>query len=104
LGRIEIIIDGECMSNIQKLDELRSKIDIIDIKIFELLIQREDFSAEIGNIKQGSQKEIFDRKRESKIFSNLELKCREKKIDFEYIKDIWNIIINKSHEVQIKGK
>lgn len=92
------------MSDIQKLNELRSKIDVVDLKLLVLLNQRKEISAEIGDIKKRLQKEIFDRNRESIIFKNLEEKCREIQIDFEYIKNIWNVILNKSHEIQIKGK
>ena len=92
------------MSDIQKLSELRLKIDSIDDKLLQLLIERADVSAEIGSIKKSLQKEIFDRNRESIIFEKLESKCRALNIDIEYIKNIWNIILNKSHEIQIDGR
>ena len=104
LERIEIITGGEFMSDIQKLGNLRLKIDSLDDKLLQLLIERADVSAEIGSIKKGLQKEIFDRNRESIIFENLKSKCRALNIDIEYIKNIWNIILNKSHEIQIYGK
>lgn len=92
------------MSNFQKLKQLREKIDIIDDNLFELLIARANVSAEVGNIKKSLHKEIFDRRRESVIFKKLQKKCKEQNIDFEYIENIWNIILNKSHEIQIDGK
>jgi chorismate mutase len=92
------------MSNIQKLKDLRSQIDIIDSKLLELLNQRKEISAEIGDIKKSLQKEIFDRNREAVIFKKMQAKCDELNIDYDYIKNIWNIILNKSHEIQIEGK
>lgn len=96
--------NGESMSDIQKLNDLRSEIDVIDFKLLELLNQRKDVSSEIGNIKKSLQKEIFDRERESIIFEKLQSKCKELNIDFEYVSNIWNVILNKSHEIQIEGK
>ena len=92
------------MSDIQKLNELRLKIDNIDDKLLELLIERADVSDEIGNIKKSLQKEIFDLDRESIIFKRLQSKCRELNVDFEYVSNIWNMILNKSHEIQIDGR
>ena len=92
------------MSDIQKLGNLRLKIDSLDDKLLQLLIERADVSAEIGSIKKSLQKEIFDRNRESIILEKLESKCRALNIDFEYIKNIWDIILNKSHEIQIDGR
>ena len=91
------------MSDVQKLSDLRSEIDKIDSKLLELLNQRKDISAEIGDIKKNLQKEIFDRNREAVIFKKLHAKCDELNIDYDYIKNIWNIILNKSHEIQIDG-
>jgi len=98
------ISNGVCMADIQTLNTLRSKIDEIDNKVLELLNHRADISAAIGDVKKHLKIEIFDRNRESIILNNLEKKCRDMKIDFEYIKDIWSIILNKSHEIQMKGK
>jgi chorismate mutase len=92
------------MSEIQNLNKFREQIDIIDDKLFDLLIARANVSAEVGNVKKNIQKEIFNRGRESVIFEKLQKKCREQNIDFEYIENIWNTILNKSHEIQIHGK
>ena len=48
------------MSDIKKLIELRDKIDRIDDKLFQLLIDRAKVSAEVGEVKKGLKKEIFD--------------------------------------------
>ena len=103
-GKNGIDTDGEHMSDIQKLNGLRLKIDSIDENLMELLNERAKTSSEIGNIKKNIQKEIFDRDRESVIFNKLKSKCKELNIEFEYISNIWNIILNKSHEIQIDGK
>jgi len=91
------------MSDLQKLNKLRENIDKIDDQLFQLLIDRAEVSAEVGDVKKSIEKEIFDRERESVIFKKLQQKCQEYNIDYEYVKNIWSIILNKSHEIQIHG-
>ena len=88
----------------QNLKKLRAKIDSIDNQLFQLLIERAKVSAEVGDVKKSIQKEIFDREREAEIFSILRFKCQKLNIDFEYVSNIWKIILNKSHDIQIDGK
>lgn len=92
------------MSDIHDLDKLRNKIDKIDDQLFQLLIERAKVSAEVGDVKKTIEKEIFDRQRESAIFKKLQQKCQEYHTDYEYVKNIWRIILNKSHDIQIHGK
>ena len=92
------------MTDIKKLKSLREKINSIDKQILDLLIERANISAEIGDVKKDLNREIIDRKRESEILLELEKKCSEQNLDFEYVKDIWNIILNKSHDIQINGR
>ena len=92
------------MSDTQKLNKLRKNIDKIDDQLFQLLIERAGVSANVGDVKKTIEKEIFDRERESVIFEKLKQKCQEHNIDYEYVKNIWSIILNKSHEIQIHGK
>jgi len=92
------------MSDRRKLDKLREQIDKIDDQLFQLLIDRAEVSVKVGDVKKNTEKEIFDRERESIIFKKLQQKCQEYKIDCEYVRNIWNIILNKSHDIQINGK
>ena len=92
------------MSDLQKLNKLRENIDKIDDQLFQLLIDRAKVSAEVGEVKKGIKKEIFDREREMMIFEKLQNKCKEYYVDCEYIRNIWSIILNKSHDIQIHGK
>jgi chorismate mutase len=92
------------MTDIKKLKSLREKINSIDKQILDLLIERANISAEVGDVKKDLNREIIDRKRESEILLELEKKCSEQNLDFEYVKDIWNIILNKSHDIQINGR
>ena len=92
------------MSGKEDLKLLRNRIDSIDEKLLQLLRERVDASAEVGEIKKQLNIEIIDRQRESEIFKILEKKCKEQDLDFEYIQTIWNIILNKSHDIQINGK
>jgi chorismate mutase len=98
------MIFGECMTGIKKLKTLREKINSIDKQLLNLLSERANVSAEVGEIKKNLNIEIIDRVRESEILLELKKKCTEQQLDFEYIKDIWNVILNKSHDIQINGK
>ena len=92
------------MVDTQQLNKLRDKIDKIDDQLFQLLIDRAKVSAKVGDVKKSTEKEIFDRERESVIFKKLKLKCQKHNIDYAYVKNIWDIILNKSHDIQIHGK
>jgi chorismate mutase len=92
------------MSDLEDLKLLRNRIDTIDNQLLQLLHERANASAEVGELKKQLNIEIIDRRRESEIFKILEKKCKEQNLDFEYIQTIWNIILNKSHDIQINGK
>lgn len=75
----------------EKLKNCRRKIDEIDRKIVELLIEREKIVKEIARCKVSLNMDIKQREREKEIYNRSEEK---------YIKDIFKIIIKNSREIQ----
>jgi chorismate mutase len=65
----------ETRSNLsQKLKEKRKKINLIDQKLLILLNQRLRIALEIGKIKKGMRKKIYDPKREKEVLVRLKRK------------------------------
>lgn len=91
------------MSGLQELESLREKFDCLDKKLFDPLFERAALTAQVGEIKKKINKEIFEREREIIIFKKLQKKCNKQNVDFNYVQNIWNIILNNSHEMQIEG-
>ena len=86
----------------KRIDILRSKVDQIDDKIIQLIIQRLETAEQIGKIKLFSNKKIFDGKRERKIIDRLyeDFKGFIKK---EEIKSLFEPIYKISRKRQIES-
>ena len=78
---------------------IRKNIDIVDDKLYYYLNIRLKLSEEIGLLK--TQNEIFNSKRENEIITRLQKKKLIK--DNIFIKDLWQIIFNKSKNIQIQN-
>lgn len=74
-----------------KLNQLRSKIDRLDIRIIELLSQRLLLSKEIAVIKKENKLKLKDTRREKEIY---------KRVPSLWLKQIFKIIIEKSLKIQ----
>lgn len=84
-----------------KLEEARKKIDAIDRKIIKLLAERLEICTELGEYKQKNNLPIKDRKRELEIIQDrLELLKQHGFGDERFVKDLFEIILKKSREVQ----
>ncbi|MEK7828525.1 MAG: chorismate mutase, partial [Deltaproteobacteria bacterium] len=59
------------MDNSKKLKEIRSKIDLIDDKILELLNKRAALVVEAGKVKREGKREIYAPEREKEIYKRL---------------------------------
>lgn len=77
---------------------IRKNIDIVDDKLYYYLNIRLKLCEEIGLLK--TQNEIYNLKRENEIISRLQKKKLIK--DNIFIKDLWQIIFNKSKNIQIE--
>ncbi len=66
----------ETRSALKKLKEKRRRIDGIDRKLLTLLNQRLGTALELGEIKKGMGKKIYDPAREREVLDNVNLKNR----------------------------
>ncbi len=82
------------------LQKYRKEIDKINLEIVELLRKRQDVSIKIGKIKRGAGREVMDISREQVIFEKVMGIADEKGVDRNYIRDVFELIIKNSREVQ----
>ena len=86
-----------------ELDNLRVKINNIDNELIKLLNDRMNISIEIGNYKKSKNMKVFDKEREESLLNKLieiNNETNNKKIDEEFIKDLWDKIMNFSKNLQ----
>ncbi len=53
------------------LDELRRKIDVLDLQILDLLNRRALVAAQIGDVKKAAALPVYEPKREEEVFHNV---------------------------------
>ncbi len=80
-----------------KIDQLRTKMDEIDEKVMRLLNERYDISVLIGLSKSISKKEILDQKRESVILNKT-----TKYSHYPQLELVYKTIISESKNIQRK--
>ena len=78
--------------NKKKLLKARSKIDLIDNKIFNLIVKRTRIVKYMLSLKT-QKKHIVDRKRMNQIFKNIKSKSIKKNIDHKITLQIWKSMI-----------
>jgi len=86
-----------------ELDNLRVKINSIDNELIKLLNDRMNISIEIGKYKKSKNMKVFDKEREESLLNKLieiNNETNNKKIDEEFIKDLWDKIMNFSKNLQ----
>ena len=84
----------------QKIALFRSEIDLIDTKIINLMNQRLDLVKKIGELKKEYNTPIIDIDREF-VLKKLHNKiAKENKLDYLFIKNIFDLIITHSRSIQ----
>ena len=78
--------------NKKKLLKARRKIDLIDNKIFNLIVKRTRIVKYMLSLKT-QKKHIVDRKRMNQIFKNIKSKSIKKNIDHKITLQIWKSMI-----------
>ncbi len=91
------------MSKNDKMIYLRDKIDTIDNKITDLLVERFNIVKEIGAIKLNSSTEITNLSREKSIISRI-FKRTNENISQSDLSEIFNSIFEISKKIQNKIK
>ena len=76
-----------------KLEELRSRIEVLDRQLVELIGRRRDLAVEIGRTKQTLGLPVLDPQQEAKVVRRAAEIAREFGVDEELTRDvIWRII------------
>lgn len=83
-----------------KINDLRLKIDEVDASLLDLIIERLGIVKEIGKVKKENGAGIIDESREKKVLDQLTEQARNKGIDPEIVKKVWKVLIEISYEVE----
>lgn len=83
----------------ERIDELRTSIDLIDKEIANLLETRLDLAKEIGSIKARDGVPILDAKREEKVIEHLLVNLRNSSLAPAMMR-IYEKIMDESKQVQ----
>ncbi len=83
------------------LDELRSKIDLIDKELLELFIERLELVRDIAELKSENSVEILDKDREEQILYNVQTDSGEYS---KFTIDLFKQILRVSKEMQKEYK
>ena len=67
-----------------KIEDLRKQIDMLDDELMKLLSKRYDVSKQIGDIKSSSKKEVLDLKREDYVLNKAKKHNHSKQIELVY--------------------
>ena len=87
----------------ENLDNLRIEIDKYDSQILNLLNKRMEACSKVGEFKKNNNIKVLDSERERKLLDNLISKNEhfDSKLDENFIKDLWTLIMNYSKSRQI---
>lgn len=87
----------------QKIKDLRLKIDEIDEKLLELIVKRLKTVKEIGKVKRENGIVVIDKDREKEIMDKLTKKAKNSGINPEVIKKVWKVLMKISYELEGKN-
>ena len=79
------------MKKFESLEELRRKIDEIDLKVLDLIQERKDLVTEVVKLKKRDQ--IVDQKRIEFILDKLKKEALSRGLAVEFIEEIWILMI-----------
>ena len=80
------------MKNIKTIEEIRIKIDKIDLEILNLIEKRKNLVDRVVKLK--TKEEIVDQERIERILRKLDMEAKKKMLPSKMIKDIWEKMIN----------
>jgi chorismate mutase len=85
--------------SMEQLAECRRKIDILDVRLLELLNERTRIVEEIGRIKQHLALPIYEPKREEEVFRNV-TSHNPGPLSAEAVKRVFERIIDEMRNIQ----
>ncbi len=83
----------------KSLDDLRKKINSVDLKLLEFLELRMRIIEQVGELKGVTGNPVRDLQRETELVNSLMQKCSDPFL-MEQISEIWSIIMKMSREKQ----
>ncbi|MFN4111182.1 MAG: chorismate synthase [Ignavibacteria bacterium] len=95
-----ILTQEQLHKDIDKLEELRKRIDLIDLQLVLLLQARNDFVSQIGKLKKLNGYEIYNEERENFLKDKWFNYAQELNLDTDYIQQILKLIIEQSRKKQ----
>lgn len=95
-----ILMQEQIQSEIEQLEELRKRIDLVDTQLLLLLSARNEFVYKIGNIKKQNGSKIFDEEREKFLEKNWLSIAQELNLDINFIQNIFTLILSESRKIQ----
>ena len=84
----------------EKISQLRKKIDKLDEQILRLLSERVKICRSIGSVKREHGIAIKDAYRESEVYAHVKEKAAELSLDPAQVGAVYRQIINMCHSVQ----
>lgn len=88
------------MGNIELIEEIREKIDKLDLKILDLIDSRKKLVDEVVKLK--TKEQIVDQKRIEKILNKLDKQARKKELPEGMIVGMWKKMISSFIEYEKK--
>ena len=86
----------------ESITKLRGQIDVINLDLCRLLIERKKLAEQIGHEKRKNGIEVYDRNREANIYTNLQQNFTPD--EYNYLEPIFKQIISTSRQVQLDHK
>jgi len=83
----------------EQLAECRRKIDVLDVRLLELLNERTRIVEQIGRIKQHLDLPIYEPKREEEVFRNVTIH-NSGPLSSEAVKRVFERIIDEMRNIQ----
>ncbi len=83
-----------------KLPQLRKKIDAIDDQILKALAERVEICKSIGAAKKDQGKPIKDNLRENQVYTRIRKKCAVLGLNSEQVEAVYREIVNMCSAVQ----
>ncbi len=82
------------------LQDLRSKIDVVDDRLLRLLSDRMGIAREISELKKLEERQIIDSAREKEVLEKIEKKSKKLNLPEKEVREIWQQIFKLSHHIQ----
>jgi chorismate mutase len=84
----------------EKINQLRKKIDKVDFQILDLFKQRVEICRTIGSMKKSLGMKIHDISRENCVYEQVKARSKKLGLDSDSIDLIYHQIVNMCSEVQ----